>query len=287
MRRLCGHVAALSSTSSIHDREQWIRVCCAAVLYCPSHLMSPFIIHRLFEYAIACNVSGNVILQQKSCKLICLLLRASKFLHPLLHAKMCNVMCHHADRMRSAAFAWIQRSEEVIPEGCLTRGVHGLLLLFKRVLKRREVHFISGASAAFSALTLLSLRGKPELAALGYVCGTLVAHGMLFSTLPASDSAASGRSANDDMASFLRILLSQTGLDSRNWKCRRTATGMLMALLHKLHPSIDEPILFEQSKSDMLGQSALHALIFAMTGAFPPSKTMFLCGALSLCTDFP
>ena len=144
------------------------------------------------------------------------------------------------------------------------------------LLKRREMHFLHGASASLAAITLLSLRGKPELSALGYVCGTLIAHGMLFSTLPAYDSvcsitAAHVNGAPADLASFLRMLMSPAGLDSRNWKCRRTAIGMLMALLHKLHPSIDTPILFEESKSNIVGQSALDALIFSMTGAFPSS----------------
>jgi len=276
MRRLCGVVAGLSSTSSFHEREQWIRVCCAAVLYCPSHLMFPSIISRLFMYAVTCNCSGNVILQQKSCKLICLIMRSSQFLYPRLHSQLSRIICNHVDNIRTTAYAWIQRSEEILPEGRLTHGIHGMLLLFKRVLKRREMHFLHGASASLAAITLLSLRGKPELSALGYVCGTLIAHGMLFSTLPAYDSVCSITAAHvigapADLASFLRMLMSPAGLDSRNWKCRRTAIGMLMALLHKLHPSIDTPILFEESKSNIVGQSALDALIFSMTGAFPSS----------------
>jgi hypothetical protein len=274
MRRLCGVVSSLSSASSFHEREQWIRVCCAAVIYCPSHLMLPFIISRMFMYAITCNISDNFILQQKSCKLICLLMRASKFSYPNLHSQLSRIICHHVDKMRAVAFAWIQRSDGTLPEGCLTNGIHGMLLLFKRALKRRETHFICGASASFAALSLLSLRGKPELSALGYVCGTLIAHGMLFSSLPVCDSVASVSVADVDhvkvdVAPFLRMLMSPIGLDSRNWKCRRTAVGMLMALLHNLHLSIDEPISFGGSKSDVLGPSALNALVFAMTGVFP------------------
>jgi hypothetical protein len=274
MRRLCGVVAGLSSTSSFHEKEQWIRICCAAVLYCPSHLMIPSIISRLFTFAVICNCSDNVTLQQKSCKLLCLIMRLSRFLYPRLHSQLSRIICLHVDKLRTFAYAWIQRSEDILPEGRLTHGMHGMLLLFKRVLKRREIHFLPGASASLASLTLLSLRGKPELSALGYVCGTLIAHGMLFSTLPAYDSVCTNSATQvnvvpADISSFLRMLMSPAGLDSRNWKCRRTAIGMLMALLHKLHPSIDVPILFGDSKSDTFGISALHALTFSMTGAFP------------------
>jgi hypothetical protein len=276
MRRLCGVVSGLSSTVSFHEKEQWIRVCCAAVLYCPSHLLVPSIIGRLFMYAIRCSCSGAVILQQKSCKLISLLIRSSRFSYPRLHLQLSHVICHHVGKMRSAAFAWTQRSEEVIPDGRLTDGIHGMLMLFKRMLKRREMHFIHGATAPLAALSLLSLRCKPELSTLGYVCGTLIAHGMLFSSLPTCEAAGFGAtpSLNDsnvsvDIASFLRMLMSPSGLDSRNWKCRRTSIGMLMALLHKLYPAIDEPILVEAPSVEGHKLSALDALIFAMTGAFP------------------
>jgi hypothetical protein len=50
---------------------------------------------------------------------------------------------------------------------------------------------------------------------------------------------------------------------------------MLMALLHKLDPSIDEPILLDHVNDKFHGHSetisALDALIFAMTGTFPLS----------------
>ena len=276
MRRLCGVVSGLSSTAAFHDREQWIRVCFAAVLYCPSHLLVPSIIGRLFMYAISCNCSGAVILQQKSCKLISLLIRSSRFSFPRLHLQLSQVICHHVGKMRAAAFAWTQRSEEIIPDGRLSQGILGMLLLFKRMLKRREMHFIHGASASLAALSLLSLRGKPELSALGYVCGTLIAHGMLFSSLPTCEATGCGptpslidSNASVDMSSFLRMLMSPSGLDSRNWKCRRTSIGMLMALLHKLYPAIDEPILIELPSVEGPRISALDALIFAMTGDFP------------------
>ena len=175
--------------------------------------------------------------------------------------------------MRAVAYAWTHRSEKPIPDGRLTQGIHGVLLLFKRMLKRREVHFITGASVPLSALSLVSLRGNPELCALGYICGTLISHGMLFSTLPIIDSsgavaAHSSDGVSVDHASFLRMLMSPIGLDSRNWKCRRTAIGMLMALLHKLEPSTDEPIFYQQSNTEIIGLSALDALTFSMTGEF-------------------
>ena len=77
---------------------------------------------------------------------------------------------------------------------------------------------------------------------------------MLFSTLPIIDSsgavaAHSSDGVSVDHASFLRMLMSPIGLDSRNWKCRRTAIGMLMALLHKLEPSTDEPMFYQQSNT--------------------------------------
>lgn len=273
MSRLCGVVSGLSSSSSFHEREQWIRVCCAAVLYCPSHLLSPSIISRLFLFAVTCNCSGSVILQQKSCKLICLLMRACRFLYARLHVQLSQVICHHVEKMRAVAYAWTHRSEKPIPDGRLTQGIHGMLLLFKRMLKRREVHFISSASIPLSALSLVSLRGNPELCALGYICGTLISHGMLFSTLPIIDSSGvvAVQSSNGkyvDHASFLRMLMSPIGLDSRNWKCRRTAIGMLMSLLHKLEPSTDEPIFYQKSKTEIIGISALDALLFSMTGEY-------------------
>jgi hypothetical protein len=273
IRCLGGIVSGLSSSSSFHEKENWIRVSCAAVLYCPSHLLVPSIISRLFWYAMTCNCSGAVTVQQKSCKLISLLMRSCQFSHPRLHVQLSRVICHHVRKLRAVAYAWTQKSDETIPEGRLTQGIHGMLLLFKRMLKRREMHFISGVSAHFAALSLLSLRGKPELSALGYMCGTLISHGMLFSTIPTCDSngkvtASSSDACSVDVASFLRMLMSPSGLDSRNWKCRRTATGMLMALLHKLEPSIGELVIMEKAQTDIMALSALDALIFSMTGAF-------------------
>jgi hypothetical protein len=149
-----------------------------------------------------------------------------------------------------------------------------MLLLFKRMLKRREMHFIQGVSAPLAAITLLSLRGKPEISALGYVCATLIGHGLLFSTVPSCNSdglivSPSCEVVSGDVHSFLCVLMSPYGLDSKNWKCRRTAIGMLMALLHKLYPSVDEPILPNLSISELRGPSALDALIFSMTGISP------------------
>jgi hypothetical protein len=128
-----------------------------------------------------------------------------------------------------------------------------MLLLFKRMLKRKEMHFIYGVSAHFAALSLLSLRGKPKLSALGYMCGTLISHGMLFSTMPTCDSngkvtASSSDACSVDVASLLRMLMSPSGFDSRNWKCRRTATVMVMALLHKLEPSLVEMVIMEKRR---------------------------------------
>jgi hypothetical protein len=274
MLRLCGVVTGISSTNSFHEREQWVRICCAAVLYCPSHLLVPSTIATLFLYAINCNCSGAAVLQQKSCKLICLLLRSAQFLYPRLHSQLSRVLCNYLTKLRAAAFVWTLRSEDTIPEGRLTDCIHGMLLLFKRMLKRREMHFIQGVSAPLAAITLLSLRGKPEISALGYVCATLIGHGLLFSTVPSCNSdglivSPSCEVVSGDVHSFLCVLMSPYGLDSKNWKCRRTAIGMLMALLHKLYPSVDEPILPNLSISELRGPSALDALIFSMTGISP------------------
>ena len=172
--------------------------------------------------------------------------------------------------MRAAASAWPQRSEEIIPDGRLSQGILVMLLLFKRMLKRREMHFMHGASASLAALTLLSLHGKPELSAFGYVGITLIAHGMLFSYLPTCEAkcCVPTPSLIDSNAS-VDMSMSTSGLDSRSWQCRRTSIGMLMALLHKLYPAIDEPILIELPSVEGPRISALDALIFAMTGAFP------------------
>jgi hypothetical protein len=96
---------------------------------------------------------------------------------------------------------------------------------------------------------------------------------MFFSTLPIIDSsgavaAHSSDGVSVDHASFLRMLMSQIGLDSKNRECRRTAIEMLKALLHKLEPSTDEPIFHQQLNTEIIGLSALDALTFSMTGEF-------------------
>ena len=77
---------------------------CVAVLYCPSHLFVPSNIAPLFMYAIKCNSSGAAVLQQKSRKLICLLLRSAKpaSAFPALSPLKQPAPLHHLQPLRAA-----------------------------------------------------------------------------------------------------------------------------------------------------------------------------------------
>jgi hypothetical protein len=53
-----------------------------------------------------------------------------------------SCLCNYFTKLHTAAYAWTHRSEGTIPVGRLADGIDGMLLLFKRMLKRKEMNFL-------------------------------------------------------------------------------------------------------------------------------------------------